>query len=296
MLMPERGGNPNAKWRRSSMAKSRSNLRPKLDTCDPQWMQIRDEAEAIVIDDPSLASFVHASVLSYDRLEDAICHRLAHRLAHTDMDADALHQVFDEVIAENSKLSEDFRADLAAVADRDPACNRFIEPLLYFKGFHALQTHRFAHILWTGKRRDFALYLQSQVSRVLNVDIHPAAQVGRGIMMDHASGVVIGETARIGDDASILHAVTLGGSGKETGNRHPNIGRGVMIGAGAKILGNITIGNCSRIASGSVVLNDVPANRTVAGVPAKIVGCAKCPEPARAMDQTLDPESDEDDA
>ncbi len=275
------------------MAQSRSNVRPKIDTCDPQWMQIRGEAEQTAADEPALAAFVHATVLSHDRLEDAVCHRLAHRLAHPDVDADLLHQIFGEALADNPRLGEDFRADLAAVADRDPACKRLIEPLLYFKGFHALQTHRLAHVLWTAGRRDIALYLQSQVSRVLNVDIHPAAEIGRGIMIDHASGVVIGETACVGDDVSILHGVTLGGSGKERGDRHPKIGRGVMIGAGAKILGNIAVGDCSRVASGSVVLSDVPANRTVAGVPAKIVGCAKCPEPARAMDQTLDPDPGE---
>ena len=276
------------------MGQSRSNVRPKIDTCDPQWMTIRQEAEEIVDEEPALASFVHATVLSHDRLEDAICHRLARRLAHADVDADLLHQLFAEVYAAHPGLSDDLRADLAAVADRDPACKRMIEPLLYFKGFHALQTHRLANWLWSEKRRDFALYLQSQTSRVLNVDIHPAAKIGRGIMIDHGSGVVVGETASIGDDSSILHSVTLGGSGKERGDRHPKIGRGVMIGAGAKILGNISVGNCSRVASGSVVLADVPANRTVAGVPAKIVGCAKCPEPARAMDQTLDSDPDGD--
>ena len=275
------------------MARQRSNLRPKIDTCDPQWMAIRKEADDIVVQEPALASFVHATVLSHDRLEDAICHRLAHRLAHADVDADLLNQVFGEVYTAHAVLSEDIRADLAAVADRDPACKRLIEPLLFFKGFHALQTHRIANMLWRGGRQDFALYLQSQSSRVLNVDIHPAAGIGRGIMFDHASGLVIGETATIGDDSSLLHSVTLGGSGKEQGDRHPKIGRGVMIGAGAKILGNISVGNCSRVASGSVVLSDVPANRTVAGVPAKIVGCAKCPEPARAMDQTLDSETGE---
>ncbi len=274
----------------SKMAQSRSTASPEVKSWDPKWQQLRGEAEDITSREPALASFVHATVLSHERLEDAICHRLAHRLAHSGVDADLLHQVLKEALQSKPKIGDDFRADLAAVIDRDPACKRLIEPLLYFKGFHALQTHRLAHVLWSAGRRDVALYLQSQASCVLNVDIHPAAKIGRGIMLDHASGVVIGETASIGDDASILHGVTLGGSGKERGARHPKIGRGVMIGAGAKILGNITVGNCSRIASGSVVLSDVPAERTVAGVPAKVVGYAKCSEPARAMDQTFDPD------
>ncbi len=182
---------------------------------------------------------------------------------------------------DHPELGRAFRADLAAVYDRDPACNRYIEPLLYFKGFHALVTHRFAHELWKRGRRDFALYLQSQSSRIFAVDINPAARIGIGIMLDHGTGIVIGETATLGDNCSLLQGVTLGGTGKETGDRHPKIGANVMIGAGAKVLGNITVGNCCRIASGSVVLKDVPPETTVAGVPAKVVGRAGCPEPAR---------------
>jgi serine O-acetyltransferase len=178
-----------------------------------------------------------------------------------------------------------FRADLAAVYDRDPACGRYMEPLLYFKGFHALAVHRFAHALWTLGRRDFALYLQSQSSKMFSVDINPATRIGNGIMIDHGHGIVIGETATIGDNVSILQGVTLGGTGKETGDRHPKVSDNVLIGAGAKVLGNIRIGECSRVAAGSVVLKDVPPNSTVAGVPAKIVGPAGCPEPARSMDQ-----------
>jgi serine O-acetyltransferase len=177
------------------------------------------------------------------------------------------------------------RADLAAVYDRDPACTRYLEPLLYFKGFHALVTHRFAHTLWKRGRKDFALYLQSQSSRLFGVDIHPAARFGKGIMIDHATGFVVGETAVVGDNCSFLHGVTLGGSGKETGDRHPKIGDNVLVGAGAKVLGNIEVGHCSRIAAGSVVLANVPPKVTVAGVPARIVGPAGCPEPSRTMDQ-----------
>lgn len=275
------------------MAQSDTRPRSKLDSVDPVWTQLRDEAEAVCAQEPALASFVYATILTYERFEESICHRLSQRLSHSDVDAGLLHQTFEEVLRREPDLGDVFRADLAAVYDRDPACTRLIEPLLYFKGFHALETYRFARALWRAGRRDFALYLQSQSSRIFSVDIHPAASIGRGIMIDHASGVVIGETAEVGDDASILHGVTLGGSGKEGGDRHPKIGRCVMIGAGAKILGNITVGDCARVASGSVVLKDVPRETTVAGVPARVVGQAGCPEPARTMEQILGIEAEE---
>ena len=258
-----------------------------LSTCDPIWARVREEAKQAALDEPALASFIFATILSHENLEDAISHRLAHRLHHNDVDADLLRRSFDKVVENTARLGEDFRADLSAVFDRDPACSRMIEPLLYFKGFHALQTYRFAHSLWASGQRDLALYLQSQSSRIFGVDIHPEATIGRGIMIDHATGVVIGETASVGDNSSILHGVTLGGSGKESGDRHPKIGCGVMIGAGASVLGNIKVGHCARIAAGSVVLKDVPENTTVAGVPAKVVGPAGCDEPGRAMDQML---------
>lgn len=269
------------------MPQTGTSARPNLDTCDPLWTQVQSEAEDAAKKEPALASFIYATILSHERLEEAVCHRLAQRLEHSDVDSGLLRQTFAEVLRAEPQLAEAIRADLVAVYDRDPACHRFIDPLLYFKGFHALQTHRFAQSLWHSGRQELALYLQSQSSRNFAVDIHPAAVIGRGIMIDHATGVVIGETAHVGDDTSILHGVTLGGSGKDSGDRHPKIGRGVMIGAGAKILGNITVGNCSRVASGSVVLKDVPPERTVAGVPAKVVGVAGCSEPARTMDQML---------
>jgi serine O-acetyltransferase len=252
---------------------------------DPIWAQIRTEAQSAMKAEPALGSFIFATVLSHEDLEDAVCHRLAQRLNHTDVDAGLISQTFHSVLADDEALALSFRADLAAVYDRDPACTRFLDPLLYFKGFHALVTHRFSHALWKRGRRDFALYLQSQGSRMFGVDIHPAARFGQGIMLDHATGFVVGETAVVGDNCSFLHAVTLGGSGKETGDRHPKIGDNVLVGAGAKVLGNIKIGSCSRIAAGSVVLSDVPPNVTVAGVPAKIVGSAGCSEPARSMEQ-----------
>lgn len=258
-------------------------------THDPIWSEIRLEAEAAASDEPALGGFIYATILSHDRLEDAIAHRLAQRLNHADVDAHLINQTFEHVLASAPELGAIFRADLQAVVERDPACERYIEPLLYFKGFHALVTHRFAHELWKGGRRDFALYLQSQASRIFAVDINPATRIGRGIMIDHGTGVVIGETAVIGDNVSILQDVTLGGNGKETGDRHPKIGNNVLLAAGAKVLGNIRIGDCSKVAAGSVVLNDVPSNKTVAGVPARIVGDSGCPEPARTMDQRLDP-------
>ena len=267
------------------MQKSQSAQKPQITSYDPIWSQVRREAEEISAAEPALGGFVYATVLSHDRLEDAVCHRLARRLQHAALDAGLLHKMFHEVLEAEPALGDAFRADIMAVAKRDPACSRLIEPLLYFKGFHALEIHRIAHALWQQGRKDFALYLQSLCSRFLQVDIHPATKIGRGIMFDHATGIVMGETAVIGDNCSILHGVTLGGTGNERGDRHPKIGCGVMIGAGAKILGNITIGNCARVAAGSVVLNDVPPRRTVAGVPAREIGFAGCEEPALSMDQ-----------
>src|SRR5215475_4805384 len=254
---------------------------------DPVWDHVRNEAEEAARREPELAALMFANILNHDCLEDAVCHRLAQRLGHDNVNADLIRQTFLSLAAEDTEYGAIIRADLAAVYDRDPACSRFIDPLLYFKGFHALETQRFSHALWHAGRKDFALYLQSQSSMVFNIDIHPASKIGRGIMLDHGSGIVIGETAAIGDHSSLLHGVTLGGSGKETGDRHPKVGRCVLVGAGAKILGNIHVGDCARIASGSVVLKDVPPKTTVAGVPARVVGEAGCAQPSRTMDQLL---------
>jgi serine O-acetyltransferase len=266
---------------------SQSVAHGKLQAVDPIWAAVRREAEEAIRAEPALAGFIFATLQNHETLEEAICHRLARRLNHIDVDSGLIAQTFHDVLKDRPELGQAFRADLAAVYDRDPACNRYLEPLLYFKGFQALATYRFAHEMWRRGRRDFALFLQSQSSRIFSVDIHPAARIGIGIMFDHGTGIVIGETAVVGDNTSLLHSVTLGGSGKETGDRHPKIGANVMIGAGAKVLGNIRVGNCSRIAAGSVVLKDVPENTTVAGVPAKVVGPAGSPEPARTMDQRL---------
>lgn len=258
-----------------------------VSTLDPVWGRIRAEAEEAARNDPSLGGFLFGAVLNHDRFEQALSHRLAQRLGNADLGAGLVLQAFEDALEAEPEIGAAARADILAVYDRDPACNRYIEPLLYFKGFQALQTYRMAHRLWIMGRRDFAYYLQSRASVVFSVDIHPAAKVGRGIMIDHAHAIVIGETAVVEDDVSMLHSVTLGGTGKEHGDRHPKVRRGVLIGAGAKILGNIEIGPCSRVAAGSVVLHDVPANRTVAGVPAKVMGYAGCPEPARIMDHTI---------
>ena len=258
-----------------------------LDKVDPVWARICDEAEEITRREPELATFIYENILHHDSLEAAIIHRVSQRLAHADVSGDMIRQAYSESLEDQPALGDAFRADIVATVDRDPATVRLIEPVLYYKGFHALQTHRLAHWLLGKGRRDFALYLQSRSSAAFQCDINPAARIGRGIFLDHATGLVVGETAVIDDDVSILHGVTLGGTGKEHEDRHPKIRHGVMIGAGAKILGNIEVGHCARIAAGSVVIKPVPNNVTVAGVPAKVVGEAGCPEPSRAMDQML---------
>ena len=254
---------------------------------DQVWRRICTEAEAVMAREPALAGFMLSAIFRHERFETAVISRVASRLDHRGLDGDLIAQAFAEALDTDPSLGEAFRADLAAVVDRDPACTRLIEPILYFKGFHAIQTHRLAHHLWTHGRRDFALYLQSRSSEVFQTDINPAARIGRGIFLDHATGLVVGETASIGDNVSMLQDVTLGGTGKAGGDRHPKVGDSVLIGAGAKVLGNIEIGSCARIAAGSVVLHPVPPRTTVAGVPAKIVGEAGCPEPGQTMDQLL---------
>jgi serine O-acetyltransferase len=259
--------------------------KPALDTVDPVWVRIRREAEEVVRREPEFATFIYSTILHHDALEAAIVYRLAERLDHPALSSEMIRQAYTDALKDTPSIGDAFRADLVATVDRDPATHRLLEPVLYYKGFHAIQTYRLAHWLWSKGRRDFALYLQSRASAVFQCDIHPAARIGRGIFLDHATGLVVGETAVIEDDVSMLHDVTLGGTGKEHEDRHPKIRYGVMIGAGAKILGNIEVGHCARIAAGSVVINPVPNNVTVAGVPAKVIGVAGCPEPARSMDQ-----------
>jgi serine O-acetyltransferase len=264
---------------------AQTQVKPVVGKVDPVWARIRREAEEIVRTEPELATFIYSTILHHDGLEDAIVYRLADRLDHPALSGELIRQAYADALRDVPAIAEAFRADLMATVDRDPATHRMIEPVLYYKGFQAVATHRLMHWLWSKGRRDFALYLQSRMSAAFQCDIHPAAKIGRGIFLDHATGVVVGETAEIGDDVSMLHGVTLGGTGKEWEDRHPKIRYGVMIGAGAKILGNIEVGHCSRIAAGSVVIKPVPNNVTVAGVPARVVGEAGCPDPARTMDQ-----------
>jgi serine O-acetyltransferase len=269
--------------REASMVQQKARAVGALDKVDPVWARIRREAEDVARHEPELTTFIYSTILHHDTLEAAVVHRVAERLDSPEVSAELIRQAYADALEGQPAIGTDFRADVVATVDRDPATNRFLEPVLYYKGFHAIQAHRLAHWLWGKRRRDFAFYLQSRSSSEFQCDIHPAAQIGRGIFLDHATGLVVGETAVIEDEVSILHGVTLGGTGKEAGDRHPKIRQGVLIGAGAKILGNIEIGHCARIASGSVVLRPVPHNTTVAGVPAKVIGEAGCPEPSRSM-------------
>ncbi|MFQ5622359.1 MAG: serine O-acetyltransferase [Paracoccaceae bacterium] len=264
-----------------------AEARKQLASVDPVWDRIRLEAERIVRDEPLMGSMVHAGILHHKTLEKALSFRLALKLCSGEMSESILRDLADEAHENEPDLGAAARADILAVFDRDPACHRFLQPLLFFKGFQALQAYRIAHWLWGHGRKDMAYFVQMRTSEVFGIDIHPGARIGRGLMIDHAHSIVIGETAVVGDNVSMLHSVTLGGTGKEEQDRHPKIGNGVLIGAGAKVLGNIKIGDCVRIASGSVVLRDVPKCKTVAGVPAKIVGDAGCAEPAKTMDQLL---------
>ena len=261
-----------------------------IEKIDAVWDRVRGEAEAIARTEPALGAFVFSSILAHGSFEEALIQRLAQRLGNADLGADAVVKAFQDALDSDPDIGHAARADMVATFDRDPACHRYVDPLLYFKGYQALQTYRMAHRLWLMGRKDFAYYLQSRTSMISALDIHPNARIGRGIMIDHGHDIVIGETTVIEDNVSIMQGVTLGGTGKEAGDRHPKIRHGVLIGAGAKVLGNIEIGHCSRIAACSVVLHDVPANRTVAGVPAKIVGYAGCAEPARSMDHNVEPD------
>lgn len=274
-------------WQMANNALQKAGM---IQPVDPIWSAVRGEAEHALGSDPILGAFLHATILNQRSLEDAVVHRLAARLDHPDLGAALIAQTYRSMVDAVPDWSMMVRADIQAYYDRDPACDRFSMPLLYFKGFHAIQTHRLSHWLWHSGRRDFALYLQSRSSAVFQTDIHPAARMGRGLFIDHATGIVVGETAVIEDNVSMLHGVTLGGTGKAGGDRHPKIRHGVLLGAGAKILGNIEIGHCSKVASGSVVLKSVPNNVTVAGVPARIVGETGCEEPSRQMDQLLSQE------
>jgi len=256
-------------------------------TKDEVWNRIRTETAAEAQAEPALASFLHTVVLTHDRLEDALSFILASKLGSETITALTLRELIGKAFATDRSIGLAVREDLRAVLSRDPACRGYSVPLLYFKGFHALQAYRVAHHYWTHERPALALYLQSRISEVWAVDIHPGARIGKGIMFDHATSVVIGETAVVEDDFSMLHEVTLGGTGKIGGDRHPKIGKGVMIGAGAKVLGNIRVGEGAKIGAGSVVLDDVPPYTTVAGVPARQVSYPSHALPALDLDAAL---------
>ncbi|GIX30083.1 MAG: serine O-acetyltransferase [Porticoccaceae bacterium] len=254
---------------------------------DALWQEIRAEVEEAASREPALASYLHAAVLAHPSLESALAWILAGLLGNEVVPALSLHRVIEEAFAADPQIAACMRRDLLAHYQRDPACDRRSMPLLHFKGFHALEAHRVAHWLWRQGRRGLAFYLQSRISECFAVDIHPAARIGGGLMIDHATGVVIGETAVVGEDVSMLHGVTLGGTGHERGDRHPKIGRGVLISTGAILLGNITVGEGAKIGAGSLVLDSVPPYTTVAGVPARPVGRRLDRMPALEMDHSL---------
>jgi serine O-acetyltransferase len=262
-------------------------LKTNIAEVDPVWQRIRAEADEAIIAEPLMGGLIHSGILHHPTLERALAYRISLKLASNEMSEQILREIADNAFAKDPDLAAAARADIMAIYDRDPACHRYMQPLLFFKGFQAVQAYRLGHHLWVTGRRDLAYFVQMRVSEIFGVDIHPNARIGRGLMIDHAHSIVIGETAVVGDNVSMLHSVTLGGTGKEDGDRHPKIGNGVLIGAGAKVLGNITIGHCSKVAAGSVVLMDIPPCKTVAGVPAKIVGEAGCDQPSVTMDQKL---------
>ncbi|KGK79984.1 serine acetyltransferase [Thalassobacter stenotrophicus] len=259
-----------------------------LRSIDPIWDRICEEARAAIAQEPLLGGMVHACILHHANFEGALAFRIAEKIASPAMSEQLVREVADQALRdEKNGTAAAARADLVAVFERDPACHRLMQPLMYFKGFQAVQAYRVGHWLWNRGQQDLAYFIQMRVSEAFGIDIHPAARVGKGLMIDHAHSIVIGETAVVGDNVSMLHSVTLGGTGKEDDDRHPKIGDGVLIGAGAHVLGNIHIGHCSRIAAGSVVLETVPPMKTVAGVPARIVGEAGCSQPSVTMDQLL---------
>lgn len=254
---------------------------------DSCWLSLRKEVSAIAESETMLASYLHATVLNHGSLEDSLSYLLAEKLATPYLSSMSLREVIDKAFIQSPGILKAVRRDLVAIVDRDPAARGFAQPFLHYKAFHALQAYRVSHWLWEASRFALAFYLQNRVSMIFDIDIHPAARIGEGILIDHGTGVVIGETATVGDDVSMLHGVTLGGTGKESGDRHPKVGHGVLIGAGAIILGNVRIGDGSKVAAGSVVLEDVPSHTTVAGVPAKAVGRPKENEPSLGMYQGL---------
>lgn len=259
---------------------------------DPIWETIREEATEAAAREPMLASFLHSVILYHQSLEDALSFHLANKLESVALPAITLRDLIDEAFANEPYIGEAARADIRAVIERDAACDRYSEPLLFFKGFQALQAYRVAHYYWGKGRQELAMFMQSRMSEIFGVDIHPAARIGKGLLIDHATSVVIGETAVVEDNVSMLHEVTLGGTGKEVGDRHPKVRHGVLIAAGAKILGNVEIGEGAKIGGGAVVLTDIPPHTTAVGVPAKPVCGTTVDEPALNMDHRIDMDAD----
>jgi serine O-acetyltransferase len=270
----------------------RPKLSQRLEIIDsaaapPVWAALRNEAIAQAKSEAALASLMATVILNHNSLGDALSYQLARKLGDQELRAMTMRDIAQQAYEREPGLVTIAEDDLRAVFERDPACRGYLQPFLFFKGFLALQTHRVAHWLWGQGRETLAFHMQSRMSELFQVDIHPATRIGRGVFVDHGTGIVIGETAVVGDDVSMLQGVTLGGTGAERGDRHPKIGKGVLLGAGAKVLGNITIGDYAKVASGSVVLKPVPPGCTAAGVPARLVNCPTCEEPAKSMDHTL---------
>jgi len=253
----------------------------------PIWLCLRQEASDALTAEPSLASMLYSTILSHDDLASALSYHIARKLGDDAMRGITVREMVQKIYADDPSLVEFAEADLQAVYERDPAAKGYMQAFMYFKGFLSLQIYRVSHRLWQQGRQTMAHFLQSRVSELFQIDINPAARIGKGVFLDHGTGIVIGETAVVGNDCSILQGVTLGGTGAERGDRHPKVGKGVLLGAGANVLGNITIGDYAKIASGSVVLKPVPAHCTAAGVPAKLINCKTCEDPARQMDHTM---------
>ena len=254
---------------------------------DKLWTKVRSDAELAIKSEPLLSILIQSAILNHSSLQESLIYQIAKKLCSTEVPYKIIYEVANEAFCVDPRLLKSVQADLLAVFDRDPSCNSVVQPILYFKGFVAIQAYRVSHWLWNNNRYDFAYLIQSRSSEVFGIDIHPAAKIGNGLMIDHAHSIVIGETATVGNDVSMLHSVTLGGTGSRGLQRHPTIEDGVLLGAGAKVLGNITVGRCSKVASGSVVLKSVPPKKTVAGVPAKIVGETGCAQPSITMDQLI---------
>lgn len=268
-----------------AQAQTRSN--GTISPADDLWALMRREVETKAADEPILGSYFHATILNHNNFGSALSFRLASKLDNPMLPTMLIRDVIEEALRADPNILRSAEIDMLATYTRDPACEDLTTPFLFFKGFHALQAHRIAHWLWQENRKTLSQFFQNQISVTLGVDFHPAAQIGSGIMLDHATGIVVGETAVIEDDVSILHAVTLGGTGKTSGDRHPKIRRGVLLAAGCKVIGNIEVGEGSKVGAGSVVLENVPPYVTVAGVPAKIVGKTAGTVPAHDMDQRL---------